>query len=533
MAYKDSDFPAPFIPLHDLTKVPETWQPDTFDAPIDPEEPLVEILRELEAQIESFDTYAIADTLNFIHYELMARNPRPFELCEAAVVALLTRFEALLEDPLPVLQARLLDLILLFLEHFPSCAPTFLASNLIDYLVGFLTDDIFAHELAMTLKIFTILNRDVSGFLTTLFSSDPAFVVRLIDIVLAYETAPYLPCLPDTPENRAEVWREYLESGLPLLVEIFSVPDAIDAASAHDYFQQLQVIARQPFAFNPFARAPHGLGRQILVPVIQCFTHLADHMMPQNFIDLICQRDRSGRPYHCYFFRWAQYVKDLEGRDRAFLRELIAYLCPLFHRCIDIAPQLFVDFHDEGLFDLLSMPLFDSENRPVAPWDIEPLRGHFQQTQAHFDGILDLIVTILCKIATGEITDPQSVKVFQAIIVEGLRCHLSGATATRTRILMALAALALHTDDAVKQRIVLDFNCLPAFVDLLDDSPETAALIVRALVVLIPHAIPLGAEAGLDACIDGIDTDELEGLLPDDALDALEQLRAVIGRDAT
>jgi hypothetical protein len=538
--YKSSVFPDSVFPDHDfLPNLDSYFSLPTFAN----DDQFLDLFTNLSVCTESHDSSAISDCFLEIRARLLdfARSGRSFPLSADSISALLAACTAVRDsNESDVVISHVLDIFLFALRTFSSAAACFRSEDLIEFIGSVVRGRAwFLSHIEATFEILRLLARDCDDFLETLGKEDAPLVGMVIEAVFGYREVRFPNCFP---EGEANVWRQEKDGlmiGLPMVVELLTIPTAPETLKK--YFRRLQEIGAEQFVFDPEKQPPEGMAVPIIVAIVQCFAKIGEQLSPEDFMELIRAPDGRANKYYEVFFDWAQYVKGpaIETpENRGFLDEIVCSLVPIFLKCIEIDPPIFLDFQAEGLFDLLSMPLvayewlgdFDDFFRTPNLW--QRTYPSFVVTQEHFDRILDLIVTILCKIAAGDITE-RSPNYFQSIIFEGLKHHLRAPSETKARILTAFAAIAVHSDDAVKQRIIIDLGCLSGMADLLDEAPpEMAALLVKALVVLLNHALPLGEQSGIAEVIQFIDPDQIEHCLPDHALPDLEQLRAFI-RTAT
>jgi hypothetical protein len=542
--YKDPGFSTNFVLLPELV----SEDLDYLDSPLPTLDPSPDIFSEMlvkfETDIDPLDfPNAFSQTVHAILTNLtplVKGGVTSFPFSDEFIDILFHHFNSFPDSSLFLcVLSRMLDIISLSMRSFPTAVAAFARSNIIGFVCSLFSEELFFTSHVEQISRIVMALIDASPlFLTKVATIELTLIPRIAEIVLRYKDLDY-PTLLSVHERPQELqWKEYLEFSLPILAAVLPVAD-ISPDNHINFFNALYRIGCEKFVFDESKPAPDGISVPIMAALIQCLTMFAPLMNPAVLIGFIREHDEDNDERYRKFFRWAFYVKEYaqETRQQEFFDEIVCNLCPLFLLCIQIDPPIFLDFQHEGLVDLLSIPLYvysgnwslnESRPRKDSAWIRK--RPTFVMTQKHFEVILDLIVTILQKIANGEITE-QCSHSFQRVISEGLKEHLRSANSTRTRILIAFATITVHTEESMKQRIIFEFGCLPGMIDLIDQSPpETAALLVRALVILLDQAIPLDQDSRMEEILECLDFEEIETNLPEQAVPDLEQLRGIIDR---
>jgi hypothetical protein len=539
MDYKASAFSSSVLLPHELASglATELFSQVPIMSAHSPD-PFLELCEELEVHCQSRASAAVADCFSKVFKLLkdpFSEGWRTFPLSDELISALFQASVAVRDDsPLPTVVSRLLDILHFCLQSFPDSASAFLRLNVTELMAGILRDDWWLlSKPNAVFQILTVLASHDRGFIESLWETNPEPVAMLVQNILGYADVHFPEMIPHAEDNFARQCRDYLEVGLPLLVHLLAIPAGPDQLI--EWFGLLQRIGREPFAFDPQQPPPIGISVPIVTSLIRCFARIGERLEPALFNQLIREPDSQGREYYTEIFWWPQYVNPIAIADRALLEEIVCCLIPLFMVCIQNDPPVFLAFCREGLLDFLVVPVMAGDrddgfidscaSLDIGYFDSRP----FVVTQKHINEILDLIIMILCKIAYGEITEP-SPHYFQDIFADALRLNLSARRSeTRSRILTAFAAIAVDSEESTKQHIILDFGCLSGMIDLLDDvPPETAALLVRALALLLNHAVLLGEDAGMRDVVDGFDPEDIETTLPESAHADFEQLCAAV-----
>jgi hypothetical protein len=358
-------------------------------------------------------------------------------------------------------------------------------------------------------------------------NSEPHLISRIVEKVLGYKNLQYSKAFLSGGEIQGIDWKEYFEFSLPILASVLPAAE-IPFETQIDFFKALSHIGTAKFAFDSRQPSPNGLSIPIITSLIQCLTEFGHRIDPSLFISLIQAPDEHNSPYFETFFDWMRYIEQTSVHSQqrcALLNEIVCNFCPLWLFCVQINPPIFHEFQFQGLSDFLRIPFYWFDHN-----DIFKKSRLFVITEEHFEGLLDLIVTILQKIASGAIIENPPHQ-FQRFIADELKQYLESARGIRARILTAFAAMAVHSEELMKQRIIFEFECLPGMIDLIDQSPvESAGLLVRALVILIDEALTLNQNSKVQEILEGLDLDQIEINLEERALPDFEKLRQLVDR---
>ena len=401
------------------------------------------------------------------------------------------------------------------LKRYRESTRLFVDAGIVPFLKLFLSESRLPELMWMVLNVFGLLFVNDPGLLAWMVENDFDTIMHVVQAMFQYEqiSAPVITISEEAGEDSA-VWtierEQYVKAELPCLVQILSVvtfPTEEAVLVCCNCLKKME---------NDFALVP-----EVIANVNDCFSKLAQRHRPELISSVMMDNNYYETLFdHLFTLRNGYY-------DCSWFTVCTCRLLPLLKCLIQFDPSFYERFLNCGLFDMLMVSLKDAA-------DFEGAMRSASITSCDVLNILDIVILILTLIDDGKIVEHGSIK-FQNIIIEGLKRLREESSVIRQRLLIAFAALVPRSSEAMKGRIMYEFDIFQDLLDLADilSDKESVYVVIRGIRELIDFGTKTDPTS-LTKILSSIDSvtfvSDMEDAISDnaDAIASLQQIRQIM-----
>ena len=419
---------------------------------------------------------------------------------------------ALDDDYMPFVVFRFIDESL---KRYPESTRLFVDAGIVPFLKACLSESRLPELMWRILNVFSLLFVNDPELLAGMVENDFDTIMHVVQAMFRYEqiSAPVITISEAAGEDSA-VWtigrEQYVKAELPCLVQILSV---VTFPTEEAVMMCCNCLKKME---NDFALVP-----EVIANVNDCFSKLAQRHRPELISSVMMDNNYYETLFdHLFTLRNGCY-------DCSWFTVCTCRLLPLLQCLIQFDPSFYERFLNCGLFDMLMVSLKDAA-------DFEGARRSASITSRDVLNILDIVILILALIDDGKIVEHGSIK-FQNIIIEGLKRLREESSVIRQRLLIAFAALVPQSSEAMKGRIMYEFNLLPDLLDLADiiSDKESVYVVIRGIRELIDFgtkADPISLTKTLSNVDPATFLSDMEEEISDnaDAIASLQHIRQIM-----